>query len=40
VFAEANVENGGTLVFRAHNPSDSENSELVVLLETSIKTTK
>jgi hypothetical protein len=40
LFAEANVENGGAVVFRAHNPSDSENSELVVLLEATIKTTK
>jgi len=40
VFAEANVENGGVLVFRAQNPWDSANSELMVLLEATIKTTK
>ncbi len=40
LFAEVNVENGGAVVFRAHNPSDSENSELVVLLEATIKSTK
>jgi RNA polymerase sigma factor (sigma-70 family) len=40
LFTEANVENGGAVVFRAHHPADSENSELVVLLEATIKTTK
>ena len=40
VFAGAYVENGGALVFRAQNPSDSANNELMVLIEASIKTTK
>ena len=40
LFAEANVENGGVLVFRAQNPWGSANNELVVLIEAAIKTTK
>jgi len=40
LFAEANVENGGALVFRAQNPWDSANNELIVLLEATIKATK
>ena len=40
LFTEANVENGGALVFRAQNPSDSANHELMVVLEATIKSTK
>ena len=40
VFADAAVENGGALVFRAQNPSDSANHELMVVIEATIKTTK
>ena len=40
VFAVASVENGGALVFRAQNPSDSANHELMVVIEATIKTTK
>jgi hypothetical protein len=40
VFAVASVENGGALVFRAQNPSDSANNELIFLLEATIKSTK
>jgi RNA polymerase sigma factor (sigma-70 family) len=40
VFAEASVENGGALVFRAQNPSDSANDVLMVVLEATIKSTK
>jgi RNA polymerase sigma factor (sigma-70 family) len=40
LFAEANVENGGALVFHAQNPWDSPNNELIVLIEATIKTTK
>jgi RNA polymerase sigma factor (sigma-70 family) len=40
LFAEVNIENGGAVVFRAQNPLDSANHELVVLLEATIKTTK
>ena len=40
LFAEANVENGGALVFRAQNLWDSEKYELIALIEANIKTTK
>jgi hypothetical protein len=40
LFAEANVENGGALVFRTQNPSDSANHDLMVVLEATIKSTK
>ncbi|MGB7746661.1 MAG: sigma-70 family RNA polymerase sigma factor [Verrucomicrobiia bacterium] len=40
VFAVASIENRGALVFRAQNPSDSANHELMVVFEATIKSTK